>query len=278
MRKMGGLKKFMPITYWTFMIGSLSLAGVFPLAGFWSKDEILLDAWRENRALWACGAAVAFMTAFYMFRAIILTFHGEYKGGEPVDHHDEDSHFHGDPQHPHESPWVMTLPLILLSVPAIAAGWLAYDHTFGTFISGALPEVGHEGESTFEWGIAISSSVLALSGIGAAYAIYARKWVTSESLRGTFAPFAMLFENKYYMDKIYEDLFVKTIFQRGWNRLLEMNDRYVVDGIVNGSARLTRELSGRARAIQTGQLQSYGLGFVAGVVILVVAVFAANPL
>ncbi len=278
MRKMGGLKKFMPITYWTFMIGSLSLAGIFPLAGFWSKDEILLDAWRENRALWACGAAVAFMTAFYMFRAIILTFHGEYKGGEPVDHHDEDSHFHGDPGHPHESPWVMTIPLIVLSIPAIAAGWFAYHEKFGTFISGALPEAGHEGGSSFEWGVAVTSTLLALAGIGAAYAIYQRKWVTSESLRGTFAPFAMLFENKYYMDKIYEDLFVKTIFQKGWNRLLQMNDRYVVDGIVNGSGRLTREISDRARAIQTGQLQSYGLGFVAGVVILVVAVFAANPL
>ncbi|MEO6398520.1 MAG: NADH-quinone oxidoreductase subunit L, partial [Tepidiformaceae bacterium] len=185
---------------------------------------------------------------------------------------------HGDPLHPHESPWVMTLPLIILSVPAIAAGWFAYHEKFGTFISGALPEAAHEGGSSFEWGIALSSSLLALAGIGAAYAIYARKWVTSESLRGTFAPFAMLFENKYYMDKIYEDLFVKTIFQKGWNRLLQMNDRYVVDGIVNSSGRLTRGLSERARAIQTGQLQSYGLGFVAGVVILVVAVFAANPL
>ena len=126
--------------------------------------------------------------------------------------------------------------------------------------------------------IAVSSTILAAAGIGAAYAIYARKWVTSESLRGIFLPFAMLFENKYFMDKIYEDLFVKTIFQKGWNRLLQMNDRYVIDGLVNGGGRLTRELSSRARVIQTGQLQSYGLGFVAGVVILVVAVFAANPL
>ena len=85
MRKMGGLKKYMPITYWTFIVGSLSLAGIFPLAGFWSKDEILLDAWNHNRGLWAVGVTVAFMTAFYMFRAIFLTFHGTYKGGQPVD-------------------------------------------------------------------------------------------------------------------------------------------------------------------------------------------------
>ena len=105
MRLMGGLRKQMPITFATCVIGSLSLAGMVPLAGFWSKDEILLDAWRDNRALWVVASLVSFMTAFYMFRAVFLTFLGEYKGGAPVDHHDEDSHFHGDPAHPHESAW-----------------------------------------------------------------------------------------------------------------------------------------------------------------------------
>jgi NADH-quinone oxidoreductase subunit L len=277
MRKMGGLKRFMPITYWTFIIGSLSLAGIFPLAGFWSKDEILLDSWRENRALWVIGVSVAFMTAFYMFRAIFLTFHGEYKGGEPVDHHDEDSHFHGDPAHPHESPWVMTLPLVLLAIPAIGAGWFAFGDTFKDFINGALPEVTDEG-SSFELGIAISSTIVALAGIGAAYAIYMRKWVTSESVRATFAPLAIVFENKYFLDRLYEDILVTRVLQGGWNRLLELNDKYVVDGIVNGVGRLGRESSGRLRALQTGQIQSYGLGIVAGVVVIVVAVYAANPL
>ena len=277
MRRMGGLKQFMPITYWTFMIGSLSLAGIFPLAGFWSKDEILLDAWRDNRGLWAIGVTVAFMTAFYMFRAIFLTFHGDYKGGEPVDHHDEDSHFHGDPAHPHESPWSMTAPLLLLSVPAIAAGWLAYDHLFKDFIEGALPEV-HEHGSTFELGIAISSTIVALAGIGTAYAIYMKKWVSSTTIRSTFAPLAIVFENKYFLDRLYEDVFVTRIMQRGWNRLLQANDRYVVDGIVNGSGRLAREASSRLRFVQTGQVQSYGLGFVAGIIVIVIAVYTANPL
>ncbi|MBA4181870.1 MAG: NADH-quinone oxidoreductase subunit L [Anaerolinea sp.] len=279
MSKMGGLKKFMPITYWTFMVASLSLAGIFPLAGFWSKDEILLDTWERNKALWATGAAVAFMTAFYMFRALILTFHGQYKGGEPVDHHDEDSHFHGDPKHPHESPWVMTAPLLILAVPAVGAGWFAFfphQHAFAEFVGAALPDP-HE-PLGFNIGIAVSSTVLAVAGIASAYAVYAKQWVTSASIRATFAPLAMLFENKYYLDKIYEDLFVKNVFQKGWNRLLQLNDKYVVDGIVNGTGRVTREISSRARVIQTGQLQSYGLGFAAGVVILVVAVFAANPL
>ena len=282
MRKMGGLKKHMPITYWTFVIGALSLSGIFPLAGFWSKDEILLDAWRENRAVWAIGAGVAFLTAFYMFRAIFLTFHGEYKGGEPVDHHDPENHFHGDPAHPHESAWVMTLPLVLLAIPAIAAGWLNIDAGFingwfGHFINGALPEVPHEA-SGFAWNVAISSTVLALAGIGLAYVMYYREWVSAKSVRASFAPLAIVFEQKYYLDKLYEDVFVVRIFQNGWNRLLELNDKWVIDGAVNGSATLVRDISSRARALQTGQLQSYGLGFAAGIIILVVAVFAANPL
>jgi NADH-quinone oxidoreductase subunit L len=277
MRRMGGLKEHMPITFWTFVIGSLSLAGIFPLAGFWSKDEILLDAWRDNRAIWFIAASVAFMTAFYMFRAIFLTFFGTYKGGEPVDHHDEDSHFHGDPAHPHESPWVMTLPLVILAVPAIAAGWFNINGSFGDFISGALPHGAEEG-SRFEWGIAISSMALALGGIFLAWAIYYREWVSSRSLRNGFGPLTALFENKYYLDRIYEDFFVTRIFQQGWNRLVEANDRFVVDGAVNGGARAARELSARLRVIQNGQLQGYGLGFAAGVIVLVITVFAVNPL
>jgi NADH-quinone oxidoreductase subunit L len=277
MRKMGGLRHYMPITFWTFVIGSLSLAGIFPLAGFWSKDEILLDAWREDRVLWAMAAAVAFLTAFYMFRAIFLTFFGTYKGGEPVDHHDEDAHFHGDPAHPHESPWMMTVPLLILAVPAVIAGLFNVGGDFGHLIEGALPEVAvHEGQ--FSLGIAISSLAIAVAGIALAWAIYYKRWISSASIRSLFFPFARLFEQKYFLDRIYEDLLVRTIFQRGWNRLLELNDRYVVDGIVNGSGTVARTASARLRIIQNGQLQTYGLGFAVGVIIIAVAVFAANPL
>jgi NADH-quinone oxidoreductase subunit L len=171
----------------------------------------------------------------------------------------------------------MSGPLLLLSIPAVVAGWFAYHETFGNFINGALPAVADEG-SSFEWGVAISSTIVALAGIGAAYAIYYRKWLSAESLRGAFAPFATLFENKYYLDRLYEDFFVKLVLQRGWNALLQANDRYVVDGIVNGTGRAGRELSSRLRLAQSGQVQSYGLAIGAGVVIIVVAVYAANPL
>ena len=277
MRKMGGLRKQMPVTYWTFVIRSLSLAGIFPLAGFWSKDEILLAAWRESRGLWIIGFSVAFMTAAYMFRAIFLTFHGAYKGGEPVDHHDPDNHFHGDPAHPHESPWVMAGPLAVLAVPAIAAGWFNINGAFGDFILHALPETTEKG-SEFAWGIAISSTLVALAGIFVAYAVYIREWVTSKTIREGFAPLAMVFERKYFLDNLYEDFFVRTVLQRGWNRLLELNDKYVVDGIVNGSASLAGSVSRRAGVVQNGQFQTYGLGFAAGVIVVVVAVFAAHPL
>lgn len=277
MRQMGGLRKFMPITFWTFVIASLSLAGIFPLAGFWSKDEILLDAWRENRALWFIGSLVAFMTAFYMFRAIFLTFFGEYKGGQPVDHHDEDSHFHGDPAHPHESPRSMTWPLLLLVLPSIGAGWFAFDHLFRDFVEGALPAV-EEHHSAFEWGIAISSTAFALAGIFAAWAIYQKQWVSSKLIRQGFGPFTGLFENKWYMDKLYEGLFASSLLQNGWNRLLELNDKWVVDGAANGSAKAVSFVSDRLRTVQNGQIQAYGLGIGAGVFAIIIAVFAADPL
>jgi len=277
MRLMGGLRKYMPITFATCVIGSLSLAGIFPFAGFWSKDEILLDAWRDNRGLWFVAQLVSVLTAFYMFRAIFLTFFGEYKGGQPVDPHDHDSHFEGDPAHPHESPWSMAAPLIILAVPAVGAGIFAYDHMFRDFVEGALPEV-HEHHSAFEWGIAISSTILGLVGIAAAWAIYERKWVDSRSLAMGFGPITALFENKWYFDRLYEDVLIRRVFQDGWNRLMELNDRYVFDGAVNGCGRLARAASDRLRTVQNGQPQAYGLGFAAGILVVVIAVFAANPL
>jgi NADH-quinone oxidoreductase subunit L len=277
MRLMGGLKRTMPITFWTLVVGGLSLSGIFPFAGFWSKDEILLDAWRDNKVLWAVAFVVAFLTAFYVFRAIFLTFFGEYKGGQPVDHSDPDSHFHGNPAHPHESPWVMAVPLVLLAVAATTVGLANVNGDFGDLINGALPEEAHEG-STFEWGIAISSTIVAVAGIFFAWAVYMKQWVSAASVRRAFAPVATFFENKYYMDYLYEDLFVRRAFHRGWNRALELFDRWVVDGAVNGSGQLGRLVSDRLRLVQNGQVQAYGLGFAAGVVILVVAVFATNPL
>ena len=192
---MGGLKQFMPVTFWTFLIGSLSLSGIFPLAGFWSKDEVLLYAWDEDKLLWVVGTVVAFMTALYMFRAIFMTFFGEYRGGAAPEadhgggHEDEhgaghevaaaDPHAsegghdsHGWLAHPHESPRSMLFPLLVLSVPAIIAGFVAPSSFFGEFVEGALlPEMRHfhfHAENI----VVAASTISALAGIAVAAALY----------------------------------------------------------------------------------------------------------
>jgi NADH-quinone oxidoreductase subunit L len=276
MRKMGGLWKRMPITFWTFVIASLSISGIFPLAGFWSKDEVLHAAWDSNHAVWVIGIVVAFMTALYMFRAVFLTFFGEYKGGQAVDHDDPDSHFEGDPAHPHEAPWTMALPLIILAIPAVLAGFANINNTFGDFIIHALPGKFEEDQGV-QMMTAVISVVLALLGIAVAYVVYYKKWITSESLHSAFLPFAIVLERKYFLDDLYESLFSKRIFQGGWNRLCDLTDRYVVDGLVNGVGLVTDQLSTRIRVAATGQLQTYGAMFALGVIVVVAIIFAVNP-
>ena len=133
MRQMGGLRKTMPWTYATFLIGSLSLAGIWPLAGFWSKDEILATAFTSQPVLFWLALITVFLTAFYMFRAIFMTFHGKYRGG--------DKESGKDYSHTHESPWVMVAPLVFLALLAIGVGWWNVTGNFSAFI-GAESEAG----------------------------------------------------------------------------------------------------------------------------------------
>ena len=278
MRLMGGLRTVMPITFWTFLIGTLSLSGIFPLAGFWSKDEILLEAWVNDKALYAVAAIASFVTALYMFRAVFMTFFGEYKGGEPVDHEDEDSHFHGDPAHPHESSWVMTVPLLILAAGAIAAGWWAWGKEFHHFVEAAVPAGVLHKAPDFSYWIAITSSLIAVAGIGTAWAIYQRKLVSSTEIRKVALPIAVLLERKFFLDDLYERAFAINLFQRGWNRLVELFDVTAVDGAVNGVGWVGTQSSRVLRHAQTGQVQLYGVGIAAGVFIVAIIVFIANPL
>ncbi len=278
MRRMGGLRTVMPITFWTFLIGTLSLSGVFPLAGFWSKDEILLEAWVNDRALYVVAAVASFVTALYMFRAIFMTFFGEYKGGEPVDHEDEDSHFHGDPAHPHESSWVMTVPLLVLTAGAIAAGWWGWGKEFQHFVDAAVPDGVLHKAPNFSYWIAITSSIIAVAGIGTAWAIYHRRLISADDIRKTAFPIAAVLERKFFLDDLYERAFAINIFQRGWNRLVEQFDTLAVDGSVNGVGWVGQQSSRVLRHAQTGQVQLYGAGIAAGVFIVAIIVFIANPL
>jgi len=262
MRKMGGLARAMPITFATFAVAGLSLAGFFPLSGFWSKDEILGGAWAENRLLFAVAMAVVFLTAFYISRAIILTFFGDYRGGEPS----AEGHAHG----PHESPWVMTLPLLALVVPSALSGFVNIGGGFSHLLNGALPaEMAAPHEETFSFGIAVSSLALAVAGIGFAWAIYGLRVVSADSLRRAFAPLHVLLVNRYYLDHMYEGVLVRRVLFGGIGFVADRFDRYVVDGAVNGVAWIALRGGSTLRLLQVGQLQGYATFALAGLIVIV---------
>jgi NADH-quinone oxidoreductase subunit L len=173
MRLMGGLAKPMRITFITFVIGALSLSGIFPLAGFWSKDEILSDAWGHERYLFWIALLTAGLTAFYMFRVIFMTFLGEYRGGGAAEegaHASADDNHAADAHHGglHESPMSMALPLIMLAVPAIFVGFVNIDKDLEHMLVGSLPDEELVFEPVFRWGVAIASTAVALGGIALA--------------------------------------------------------------------------------------------------------------
>jgi NADH-quinone oxidoreductase subunit L len=264
MRKMGGLRTMMPITYATFLIGALSLSGVIPLAGFWSKDEILIDAWRHNKAIFAFGLAAAGLTAFYMFRAIALTFHGDYKGGQPAPGGQNDH----DPAHPHESERTMTVPLLVLAVLAVVAGWITIDGEFQSLVLGALPD-GEEGEFLWDTGIFIASTLMVVAGIAGAIAIYVRREVdpAASRERRLIKPMHQLLENKYYADVLAEDILVKRVFYNGIARAAATFDRVVIDGAVNLTAYGVYTAGWLSRFVQNGQAQTAAAMLFAGGII-----------
>jgi NADH-quinone oxidoreductase subunit L len=294
MRLMGGLRRTMPITFVTFLIGSLSLAGVFPLAGFWSKDEILSDAWAHEKYLFFIALGTAGLTAFYMFRAIFMTFAGEYRGGaEPQDGRsgsaaEHGAHTAGPPAahhaaRPHESPPVMTLPLVILAVPAVIAGLANagfLDKGLETLLVHALPadlqsEIEH---SEFRIGVALVSTAVALAGIAIAWAVYSAKLISAERLRSALRPVHQLLENKYYLDFLYERVAVTWGFYRYLGGALSWVDSVIVDGAANGAGRLVRSTGGALRYVQNGQFQTYGLVAFATLVFAAILVLALNPL
>ncbi len=273
MRRMGGLRSYMPVTYATFVIGALSLSGVFPLAGFWSKDEILLDAWKYDKLLFVIGVAVAFMTALYMFRAIFMTFWGEYRGGEePEAGHEDFSSV------PHESPPSMAFPLIILAVPAIFAGLFALGSGFTHLIEGSLPAELRHGKPSIEGIVVAASLVAALAGIGAAAAVYLYRNPAPEAVAARLGPLPGIVERKYYLDFLAETVVVRWILNAGLQRSADLFDRYVVDAIVNGIGTATRLAGDGLRRAEAGYVQAYTSLFFIGIVIavVVVAVFGTD--
>jgi NADH-quinone oxidoreductase subunit L len=264
MRLMGGLRKIMPWTYITFLLGSLSLAGVWPLAGFWSKDEILITALEGNTVLFVLAMITVFMTAFYMFRVIYMTFHGKYRGGESKEY-----------SHPHESSKVMVAPLVFLAVLAVVAGfWNAFGH-FGElmghghtkgFIDGFFGIFTHS-----PWPIV--SLLLALGGILLAYLMYNTKQISAERIGARFKPLYVMFSRKYWMDELYEDLIVRKALLGRFFAGLQKIDTEGVDGIVNGAANAIMSSGDVVRKVQTGQFQLYALAIALGAAVIAIVLY-----
>ncbi|UCC80432.1 MAG: NADH-quinone oxidoreductase subunit L, partial [Candidatus Zixiibacteriota bacterium] len=264
---MGGLSKKMKITSKTFLIASLSIAGIFPLSGFWSKDEIFAVAFEGGHyPFLVVGILVAGMTAFYMFRLYFLTF-----TGEPRDKHAYD--------HAHESPKNMTVPLIILAVLSVCAGWVGIPWLHKGYSSFVYYGAVHHVEPNLI--LMLISLVVALSGIGLAYIIYVKKTITAEAIGRAFKPIYTFLYNKWYFDELYMatvinptywlmevlfkfDLLVIDGIVNGFGKvtlftswLNERFDTYVVDGAVNGTGYLSMFFGRHIRKIQTGQLQTY---------------------
>ncbi len=265
MRRMGGLRKFMPWTYATFVIASLSIAGIWPLAGFWSKDEVLASA-SSQPILFYLAMITVFMTAFYMFRTVFMTFGGQYRGGS------SDAHGHGGV--PHESPSVMVAPLVILAVLSVVSGFWnvtgGFSQLFGhgetySFTEGFFGILTHP----LPW----ISLILAGLGILLAYAIYSARWLSAERIGRLFSPLYTLLSRKYFLDELYEDVFVRKSLMAGLFAGLQYFDTRAVDGTVSGVASAT-VAGGRAiRQAQTGQLQLYGLFIGIGILAIVLSVY-----
>jgi NADH-quinone oxidoreductase subunit L len=246
MSEMGGLRKKMPLTFVVFLIGAMALSGIPPLAGFWSKDEIISEAFKTHQYwLFAVTLGTAVLTAFYMTRAVLLTFFGDYRG-------------HAEP---HEAPLAMAAPMVVLAFFACVAGLLGPTHVFVDWVHyGPVAE-----HVPVDYGFAAISLVGALAGVAFGYGLY-RRWREPDPLR-RMGPAYTFIENKYYLDDIYEKGIVRTI---QYPLAAEVNrfDQGVIDGAVNGAGSAARGLGGVLRYLQSGSVQRYAVFLFAGVVIL----------
>jgi NADH-quinone oxidoreductase subunit L len=261
MRKMGHLKKYMPITYWTFVLATLAIAGIFPFAGFFSKDEILFHSLVSGHTVfWGIATVAAFITAFYMFRAVFMTFHGESR----VDPH----------VHPHESPPLMTVPLMVLAGLSVVGGFVGFPiiegaNKFRDFLSPSITPLIHHAHypAWFEITMMAFSMAVAGAGIFVAYKMYIKQPELPEKVTQKIPVIYDLVYNKYYVDEIYDATVVEPI-KNGSDFLWHGVDENVVDGAVNGSATTIGWLSSHLRKLETGFVQNYALAILIGVVLI----------
>ena len=298
LRNMGGLKKALPITFWTFAIGTVAIAGIPPFAGFFSKDEILWKTYSSGHVvLWALAVVAAFLTATYMFRLLYLAFFGERRahGGGGV-HGGHGAEEHGDhaahPAHPaqghhvHDAPPAMAAALILLAVGSIVAGFIGIPHALGggnqiesflapSFAAGGVATVTHaaaadsHGSTSTELLLMGLSVLVALAGIGLATMFWLRKPERADQMAARFPGVHKLLLGKYYVDELYNAVIVQPIKRLSTTTLWRGVDAGLVDGIVNGVGFVVRGWSAVLRRFQTGSVRAYAMSFFFGVVAIV---------
>ena len=290
---MGGLRKYMPLTWITSLVGSLALIGTPFLSGFYSKDLIIEAAKYANVpgagfAYFAVMAGV-FVTAFYSFRMYFLVFHGKARWGQGAhDHHDhDDDHHHGlaAGDTPHESPWVVTVPLVLLAIPSVCIGFLAVGPMlFGGYFDGviavldrhpALAEIAAHFHGPVALGMHAFQTlpfVLMIAGVGAAWYMYLINPALPEAIKARFAGLHRLLDNKYYLDRINEVVFAAGARFLG-RSLWKRGDQELIDGVaVNGSAKLVGGVAAILRHVQTGRINTYAVTMIVGVAFLLLFV------
>jgi len=269
--RMGGLRAKMPVTFLTFLTATLAIAGIVPLAGFFSKDEILWGAWSSgHKIVWGALAFAAGLTAFYMFRLAFLVFYGTYRG----DKHTFD--------HAHESPASMTVPLTILAVLSAVGGLVGipaallggkdvnvFHHWLEPVVGSghaAVEGAGHGGSQELAlMGVALA---IALAGIGLAWLIYRRNALSATTIAGRFRPVYTLWRNLYWVDELYEAAILKPFY--ALSRLAAGFDRWIVDGLVNASGVVTDIVGQLLKLFQTGYVRNYALLFLMGVTAILV--------
>jgi NADH-quinone oxidoreductase subunit L len=283
MRKMGGLRKYVPVTFATMFAATLAIAGIPGLSGFFSKDEILWQSFSSSHGspvLWGIAALAAGITAFYMFRLVFLTFFGESRMDPEVE------------KHAHESPWTMTVPLTILAVLSIAGGWIGipavlgggnlFEHwlapvfhtvaaagAHGVAAAGAhAAEAGVHHSTTLEIGLMALSVAIALCGIGLAYFLYRVRTGKPAEIAKAWPTLYDAVYRKYYIDEFYEWAVIRRIVNVSTG-LWQMFDALFIDGIVNGAADLVRAAGDRVRRLQGGVVGGYAFSLLAGAVLLV---------
>jgi NADH-quinone oxidoreductase subunit L len=266
LRRMGGLRRALPITYWTFLIGALAIAGVPGFAGFFSKDHVLFMTYMSGHTvLWAIGLLTALLTAVYMFRVVFLAFHGPSRSGAT----DDAPGHHGHGPHLHDAPPAMAIALIVLAAGSVVAGYFgtSFEQFLEPSFGAPVAELGADAHA-IELTLMAVSTVVAVAGIGLSVVLFLKRRDVVDRLAERFAAPRRLLERKYYVDEIYDAAVVQPIRIVSEQGLWKIVDVKVIDGAVNGVATGVQGAGALLRRLQTGSVRAYAASLLLGVVVV----------